>query len=170
MNLQEVTYYLLYVTTVKSAEKALVKLTLKVFIHSLKLKMQLLIHCSATLKTSSLTTVVLESKNLVMHLKVENAEVAVAVAKEEATAAAVNAEVMVAAKEKAMAAEAATEEVLAEAEDVKAEALAADSEISLVNHVKVEAEKEDADLNLYKQIRKARINYPGLFLLRVNYP
>jgi hypothetical protein len=69
-----------------------------------------------------------------------------------------------------MAAEAATEEVLAEAEDVKAEALAADSEISLVNHVKVEAEKEDADLNLYKQIRKARINYPGLFLLRVNYP
>ncbi|ETZ19964.1 hypothetical protein N824_07070 [Pedobacter sp. V48] len=58
MILQEVIYYLLYVITVKSAEKALVKSTLKVFIHSLKLKMQLLSLYSTTLKELNLTTVV----------------------------------------------------------------------------------------------------------------
>ena len=157
MNLQEVTYYLLYVITVKSVEKALARLILKVCIHSLRLKMKLLIHCSITLKTSSLTTVVLESKNLVMHLKVENAEAAV---KEEALAAVAKEKVTVAAKEKAMAA--VKEEVLA-VEDVKVEAVLAEvSEIFPVNHVKVEmlvevedakaaeAETEDADLNTHK--------------------
>ena len=159
MNLQEVTYYLLYVITVKSVVKTLVRLTLKVCIHSLKLKMQLLTPCSATLKTSSLTTVVSESKNLVTHLKVAAAEVA----KEEATVVAENVKAMAAESVKATVA--ATEEVLAAAVDVKAEtAVAVDSEISLVNHVKVEAqqaeevlaaaEKEDADLNITHTIKK----------------
>ena len=174
MNLQEVTYYLLFVTTVKSAVKTLVKLTLKVCIHSSKLKMLLLTPCSVTSKTSSLTTVVSESKNLVTHLKVVAAEAA----KEEATVVAVNVKVTAVVSVKAMVV--ATEEVLAAAADVKAQAaVAVDSEISLVNHVKAEAqqaeevlaavEKEDADLNIqHTYIEKARI-YRAFFCLTLFY-
>jgi hypothetical protein len=176
MNLQEVTYYLLYVTTVKSVEKILVRLTLKVFIHSLKLKMLLLIHCSQISKTSSSITVVLELKNLVTLLKVVKEDlvvvkeeaIAVAVATEEVLAAAAKEKAMVVVKERVMAVakeKATVAVILAEAEDVKVEAVLEVSEISLVNHAKAEAEqaKEDADLNYNLDIKLSSPIFRAVF-------
>lgn len=174
MNSQEVTYYLLFVIMVKSVEKTLVKLTLKVCIHSLKLKMLLLIHCSQISKTSNSITEVLELKNLVTLLKVAKEDLVVE--KEEAIVVVATEEVLAAEKEKAMvvvkervmavAKEKATVAViLAEAEDVKVEAALAVSEISLVNHAKVEAEraKEDADLNHNPNIKLSSPIYRAVF-------
>lgn len=161
--LQEVIFYLLYATTVKSAEKALVKSTLKVFTLSLKWKMQVWILYSTTLRTSNLTTVVLGLKSLAILLKAEVAAVVVHVV---------------------LAAVAATEEalavavvVMAEVEDVKAEMAAVVSGISLEEAVMIKVEAEDAkadsaveaienaDLNFKFFINTKAPEIPGLFWL-----
>ena len=162
---QEVTFYLLYVTMVKSAEKALVKSTLKVFTLSLKWKMQVWILYSTTSRTSNLTTAVLGLKNLATLLKAEVAAVVVHVAL-----------AAVAATEEASAVVAAVV-VTAEVEDVKVEMAAVVSGISLEEAVMIKVEAEDvkadsaveaienADLNFKFLINKKAPEIPGLFWL-----